>query len=248
MIKLDLNPNTSEFILDSQNIKLAIFDLVGAGHEPNLEIDGWLPGIDALVFSGSTNYLDEATQYLLSQNNDIIESTFSCTNSTWAEWSIFIVVQLAIVPSVESAILSLNQREPSTFPGTGNSADNAPLVFITSTIGGNFGASVFSDNLASGVSLVLGTADLAPHIIELNADGLGNINAWFDGIVITPIADNRPKTVSQLQIGAISYTDPRFVLEQLNGSLARLIITDVLSSENRTKLRISLSATYGVTL
>lgn len=218
--------------------------IVGAGHAPALE--SWLPDVSGLTFMGSTTYTDLATQYLFDEN-DLYDRVFSCGVSTWAEWTVFVVGQTNVVPAVESTFFVMSQRQPSAWPGSGIPADIPPLISIVAGPT-NFVASVFNNNLSSGAPIVLGAVDTTAHVFELSANGAGGIDAFIDG-VHTSGTDYRPKSINNMTLGALWYLDPRFVLEQLNGSIARVFIFDKnLSTSERLRVRTQLGALYGVPL
>lgn len=60
------------------------------------------------------------------------------------------------------------------------------------------------------------------------------------------MTDVEPKTPGSMTLGATWYI-PRFVLEQLNGSIARVLVFDsALTLSERKKIINLLGSTYGI--
>lgn len=254
MLIIDIDPSKSSSLVLSgssldliRNIDALQNALVGAGHAPAFDASGWLPNVPDLSFSGSTTYTDLATQYLFDERGDVYDQLFGCTNSTWTPWTMFVVCQLTFLPAVETAILTISQAQPTSYPGP-SAANIYPLVFFGCRPT-HFFFDVWQDNLGTSNGVSIGAADLNAHILEASADGAGNIDTWFDGSAQSPIGDERPKTPGSLTLGATWYTTPRFVLEQLNGSVARVIVFDEnISTGERLKVRNQLASLYGIPL
>lgn len=251
----DFNPtglgSVVNFLLNGTSIKQCsstngALTLSGNSHEPIFALDGLLPLVNTVQLAGPTYFLDRPVEYLSTEQNASVKSTFSCVTSSSSEWSIFFVTRLTQIPGVESVLLSINQEKIASYPGVGNVANNTPLVVLTATIGGVFGASIFSNDLTSYAALTYGPCDLDYHLLELSSDGSGSVKGWFDGVATTSIADVTPKSAAQLFIGAFPYDNPLCMVEQLNGAVARLIVATGLTTAQRNSQRASLMSAYGI--
>lgn len=251
MLLIDINPNNAQtLVISASNVELVSSvtaphsTLAGSGHAPTVADQDWLPGISSFVFSGSSAYTDIAKQYLYNEGNDeVFNQIFGCTNSTWVAWDIFVVTQLSEVPITEATILSINQEPPQSFSGGAMNAYPNVLVYVSPS---SFDVAVYSDNVGSSNGIALGNVDLNAHVIEFYADGAGGVSGSFDGTPVAGVGDVRPKTVQNMTIGATWYV-PRFALEQVNGSIARVLVFDTnLSPAERTKVTNMLGSMYGI--
>jgi hypothetical protein len=254
MIVIDINPaDANSLVLSGSSIELIknslvpYNSLVGAGHSPLNVEDGWVRDEPALVISGSSYYLDGATQYLFDERSDVYGPLFGCTGSDWATWTMFIVMQQSQIAAVETILFNVGQVIPTTFPGAG-AAEMYPLFSVYSNAA-SFGYAIWSDTFGSSNGAVLGSVDTDAHVIEISADGAGNVQGWLDGATSGSIADVRPKTPGSMTVGGGWYTSPPYVNEQFNGNVARIFIfNENLSSSERKKVRTYLASKYGVAL
>jgi len=228
---LDVNPSlTSSMTLSSADVLLidAIdFALTGTSHPPTFSANG-LNGSAALIFSGSTGSGVNATQYLTNTDGSAAFVDFSCTISTWAEWTIFVACKADVTSPTEQSILVL-----------ADNSDLTPLIYVYAT-NTNYVTSVYNDSLSSSNTANLGVVDTDPHIICISANGAGKINGWFDGShTIVDMNDVRPKTPGTLGLGAGYTTDWK---GQFVGKTARVLaFPRQLTDEERTVIQAYLT-------
>lgn len=245
MLVFDIDPSNArgDIVLSGSNVH-AIADLSGIGHSPTLSND-WALGIKQLVFTGSSLFTSGATQFLFSENYAGTQA-FACLSGSFAAWTMFVVCQLEQVPAVETSIMTVSQAGPSAFPGTEATADISAVLFVYASAT-NFGVAAYADDAAASSGTNLGPVDTNAHVLEISADGSGMIQTCLDGILSSSCADVTPKTPRCMTVGATWYGNPRFVLEQLNGKIARVLVFDQnLPSAERSKVRNLLKTQYGL--
>ncbi len=247
---LDLNPNSGEALVLSgssidlvRNVVAPFNGVVGVGHAPQFELNGWLPNVNSLTLSGPTTHTDRALQFLIDEESSLYDDVFSCTASTWAEWTVFVVGQLDLVPTVECTIFDVSQQLPASWPGSSPVRQANVLLYASAT---DFGLAVYADSSGPSNGIVLGSVDTGAHIFEATADGLGGFDGGLDG-VLNGSTDVRPKTCGAMTLGSSFFAC--FPVEQMNGKFARVLIFDTkLSTNERNKVRNQLAALYGITL
>lgn len=211
--------------------------LIGAGHAPTWDRNGWNPGVPALVLTGSANPSDTATQYLFNGNgsNDLY-SALSCDVSTWAAWTIFVVFQLDQIESEVSFVnfTTLQNQFPDIF------------IYSDST---DVRVAVYNDPFNAADSVALGSTSVGKHVVDVSADGVGFISGSLDGGSVSVCNDVRPKTVGGLSIGTAWLTGPSRPADQLNGKIARvLVFNQNLDAASRTHIRQLLANRYGLSI
>lgn len=213
--------------------------LIGAGFEP--QIQSWSETIPCIRFSGSLVWSDYSSQKMSSFELSNITEAVSCGSTSFSEWSLFVVCRVNATSSTAyQSILCFHQDDQeTTWPKI--LIEASPTVFDVAVFAdGNHGGGI------SGAGYTLASVDLNKHIIELSADGSGNIDAWFDGShVVNAQPDYHPKTIRSLVLGANWGFSPKGFLSSFNGDIARiLLIPRSISPAERSNLRTYLSARY----
>ncbi len=227
---------TSNSVMTINNANPVCFGLTGSGHMPAWNANGWGTSIPSIVFTGSHTYTADATQYLINSDGttNSVYSQLSCPGGSFSTWTIFIVFQLSDFSSVEQQIFQFTQLNKD------------PLIALVSHPT-NLEIAVWNDSLGASTGTAFSTPDLHKHIIDMSADGSGNLNAWLDGTqVVTNEGDVHPKTIAQFQIGTSSPTLGDWT-EQYNGQVARfLVFNQNLNSTQRNAVRNYLNTRYNV--
>lgn len=222
----DFSEKSSLLLSDGHLIKLVSneqpykVELVGVGHEPKFDQNNWgFEDKSAKFVNPELNSINaEQRLFVEETSTNFISSTFSIHSSEWKPWSIFLVCQTQSSASYQTIFGVFQKDQQTPWP---------KIVFETSPT--NFVYSVLNDGNhignISGVGGNIGTIDNNHHIIEISADGAGNLNVWFDSSqVVTNASDYRPKTCDIFSVGSGWNSNPVGWSNPFTGLIAHIMI------------------------
>lgn len=232
---LDLDPNNATSMTLSMSGVMTMFNsrpqyvfhaFNGAGHAPVLENNVWAPGINSLLFDGTSSYL---------------ETTCSLPNimvtGDEADHTMYIVAQLlntASSPSRDEMLISFNS--------TSNTAPSEQWFMETAGSTPYFGL-YRRDDASNSTNTSGGVADDNKHVFELVVRSDRSVEMTIDGssVLNTTLTNIGSLTINQMIIGGLSGSAAYAKMR-----VARVLgFSAALDTSARTNVRSALKLIYG---